>query len=110
MREIKFRAWDDGKMIYPYGALSNIGRFFRVIREDAIIMQYTGLNVKNGKEAYHKDFVRSGIRIYLIEWQVEEARFWLAPQNHSGSWKFMDELKSMEIIGNIYENPILLSE
>ena len=42
--EVKFRAFYDGKMVYPTNALSNINRFFRVIREDAILMQYVGFD------------------------------------------------------------------
>lgn len=110
-RELKFRAFDDGKMVYQTNALISLERLFRVIRQDAIVMQWTGLHDKNGKDGYHKDIVKSGKNLYIIEWQDEEARFWLAPcGKNTESWKFMDMLNSYEIIGNIFENSNLLNE
>lgn len=77
------------------------------IRWDCIgEVQFTGLLDKHGKEGYHKDIVRGGKKLWTIEWQDEEARFLLAPAgDNTGTWKFMDELPRMEIIGNIHENP-----
>lgn len=124
MKNIKFRIWNGSEMEYrimagylgafyvqgldekDYACLS---KFNTKYGDHAPLMQFTGLHDKNGKDGYHKDIVAAGKKLYTIEWQQEEARFWLAPQNHSGSWKFMDELNHMEIIGNIYSNPSLLT-
>lgn len=108
MREIKFRAWDKERKFMKYPKLwdntmpSNWDVFY-------VLMQFTGLHDKNGKEGYHKDIARSGKRLFVIEWQNEEARFWLSPYKGTNDWQFMDMLKSFEIIGNIYENPELLN-
>lgn len=117
-REIKFKAWDkvnnrfcnheflistiNGGVIDIVGVSTD--QDVNLINEDIELLQFTGLKDKNGVEAYHKDIVASGKKHYTIEWQDEEARFWLAPLNHSGTWKFMDELNHMKIIGNTYEN------
>lgn len=58
-REIKFRAFDDGHMItMPLDTNFGISRFFGIIRDDAVIMQFTGLRDKHGKEIYENDIVR----------------------------------------------------
>jgi uncharacterized phage protein (TIGR01671 family) len=71
-REIKFRAFDDGVMIYSHNNEINtdyfqLSWFFNKIREDAIVMQFTGLTDKNGKEIYSKDYVKQGSDYYRIE-------------------------------------------
>jgi hypothetical protein len=115
-REIKFRAWQSKeKKMYIQGDTVDENRkvFWDIWENKSHIsepMQYTGLKDKSGKEGYHKDFVKRGKRIYTIEWQNEEGRFWLAPYNHPGTWRFMDELSIMEIVGNIYETPELLNQ
>jgi len=49
-REIKFRAFDDGKMLsMPINSNYGISRFFGILREDAVIMQFTGMLDCDGK-------------------------------------------------------------
>jgi uncharacterized phage protein (TIGR01671 family) len=58
MREIKFRAWQDNKMVYqPMSGNYALTRFAGFLYEDAIVMQYTGLEDKNGKEIYEGDII-----------------------------------------------------
>jgi uncharacterized phage protein (TIGR01671 family) len=66
-REIKFRAWDDGVMIYEANILhlSNedslvlrLAKFWCNIRNDSKIMQYTGFKDVNGKEIYEGDVLQ----------------------------------------------------
>lgn len=123
MREIKFRAWDDGKMIYPVGALADIKRFFRIIREDAVLMQYTGLKDKNGKEIYEGDYVTMNeftvIKGVLIKSEGEivycdnVASFGVKVldeeiEGNSTTWSVGHFHGGFEVIGNVYQNPELL--
>ena len=109
-REIKFRAFDDGKMIYPTNALSNLNRFFRLIREDAILMQYTGLKDRNDKEIYEGDILRMknvGWKYTLVKFNNGVFAFFTT------EYEYLTPLvpqywEEGEVVGNIYETPELL--
>lgn len=119
-REIKYRAFDDGKILYSHNNSFNddatqLGWFFGRLREDAIIMQFTGLKDINGKEVYEGDINHQG---YVIRWnQLHNCFGWF---NSNG---FISEILSdvydnkgeltyyhlnCPILGNINENPELL--
>jgi len=134
MRKIKFRFWDvvkeemsdvalmidgDGK-IYEwdsYGMDSD-----ETIRY--ILMQYTGLKDKNGKEIYEGDIVRdSNGYMGWIEWiapkfkvahkQVDYKSFSIVNDEEIFDWyvDYVSLRKNLwEIIGNIHENPELLDD
>ena len=88
---------------------------------DFILMQYTGLKDKNGKEIYEGDILRlwrstgkNGElrREYYKPLLVEYCELWTQfvvvdkPNKiQMGIWK---EFGAFEVIGNIYENPELL--
>jgi len=133
-REIKFRAFDDGKMLsMPINTNYGISRFFGFLRQDAVVMQFTGLKDKNAKDIYEDDIVR----ILYTDWASKSDNDkrtlsqYLIDISHKGVVKFNQvsfevELYSkkynefifnslnygkhgfIEIIGNIYENPELL--
>jgi hypothetical protein len=70
------------------------------------LMQYTGLPDKHGKDGCESDICKApnGL-IFQIVWDKERVRFRF--KDHL--FNISDEFKSMEIIGNIYENPELLN-
>lgn len=123
MREIKFRAWSRkfGGMIYPnseYSINVHSSTVWKDARDDesAILMQFTGLKDKNGKEIYEGDIVqlRRGSQ-YEVKWNDNEAMWWLVHAKREcddygllythNIW--LNEPK--EIIGNIYEHGHLLN-
>ena len=100
MRVIKFRAWDahNKKMWYP--TVLGLG-------EDGILpegyCQYTGLKDKNGKEIYYDDIYMD----HFMKWRriVGEmtVAHWLIDED-----KMNRPMQTIEVIGNIYENPELM--
>jgi U3 small nucleolar ribonucleoprotein component len=120
MREIKFRAWGaknplesnekemDYNPIIPYDwSLNDV---FSDI--DKVFMQYTGLKDKNGKEIYEGDVIRS------IHWfgDMDESECLTEVKMpdifillEGGKDQGVDR-STIEVIGNIYENPELIEK
>ena len=130
MTEIKFRAWDKKKkkMFYLDGIIHlHLGLIAWTFsspdevyvcggkRDNGILMQYTGLKDKNGKEIYEGDIVK--YREYSSNEKSELCKIeWFEGYEGDG-FKMTgfvspayDYPTDVEIIGNIYENPELMKE
>ena len=131
MRTIKFRGRCAFSGVWRYG-------FYYVSKENHIIRnendresivleksvgQFTGLHDKNGKEIYEGDLVSDGNFIYEVEYNVQNTKFCIDPKKKINSeFTLIDVInynqlgngyysrKDLEIIGNIYENPELLTD
>jgi len=113
MKELKFRAWD-GENLFLSGECDNyeLGMWFEAHSKkglhgkENVIMQFTGLKDKNGKDIYEGDVVliKTGVFIWKSKGQCEvefwDGRFMSGKENLS-NWT------DVEVIGNIYENPEL---
>jgi len=76
--------------------------------EDRPIMQYTGINDKNGVEIYENDIVRDRNN---QNWFVVWHRYgWFLHDGKQAIWK--DDMSDceLEVIGNICANPELLED
>ena len=127
MREIKFRAWDSAKKIMR--SVANIythsHSVFVLVREAAggppelirteCLMQYTGVKDKNGVEIYEGDIIRGHTGRYnvdcVVRWSSGNCGFIAVPTITERTYLCLNpgSTKSYEVIGNIYENPELVS-
>lgn len=151
-REIKFRAWDfnlkemidvddiqfyrgddvevNGIKLKPkprseHPTIINTRSAWRIADgQDVVLMQFTGLLDKNGKEIYEGDIVETSVN--KKRWEVLQKDYsYMFATNHitqipmwknwTGGyffWEFLQLLKKakgeIEIIGNIYSNPELI--
>ena len=123
----KFRAWtEEGKVmyydVYPFKddtlllSYDEIA-FDEVPASDFILMQSTGLKDKSGKEIFEGDIVKykSGCNTYTEEVAYDKnfAGFGVRDANTDIIFTFWElaediDLISLEVVGNIYENPELL--
>ena len=128
MKQVKFRAWEKNskEMIDVYdidfvGGMINSNTAWRGL-EEVELMQYTGLNDKNGKERYFDHIVKITWRkdtdsylqqgddyiekefIARIVWHIDRIVYVLANRKKLNCPSDVQ----VEVIGNIYENPELL--
>ena len=133
MRELKFRAWDklDNRMIVDEqgfiplkvtnkGVLKlspeHVDELWTIVNGDRFeMMQYTGLKDKNGKEIYEGDICETVTYSGKPFGTIDIVKF------SGGAFKLTDiedallpihlddsDIQSIEVIGNIYENPYLV--
>jgi len=123
MREIKFRLWNpqEKKMFYDvqdcFHDMYGDGVFgehgFNELLEDAkegrcVLMQYTGLKDKNGKEIWEGDIVE-GIRGVKGECKFKKGRFLVEYEDEMELTFIYENKTDIKVLGNIYENPELLT-
>lgn len=142
MRPIKFRAWNkqNGMMEvvaldfksapdvtcrwgYESGGFYSEGHFTNSEqaakdggKKACIVMQFTGLLDKNGKEIYEGDIVQQELKdkiigIGKVYWHDNNARFIISSfSSRMNEWQFplSQYAGTFEVLGNIYENSELL--
>ena len=120
-REVKFRAWDpQRRQMHQWGAgVVAVDHQLNVTTVPAgtdlpsgtVLMQFTGLYDKNGREIYDGDICRVDhldprydVVYRVVSWDAGEAGWSVGVGVPSEvSW-------SHEVVGNVYENPELLTE
>jgi uncharacterized phage protein (TIGR01671 family) len=140
-REIKFRAWD-GKTMCPVAQIewdsdldvnralcayqievegfADVALEWVVEDEGLVLMQFTGLKDKNGKEIYEGDILpaRFGLGNRAVVWDVGACGFELVDgfgDDFTEGEHLLDVSGELdlgynpwEVVGNIYENPDLI--
>jgi len=119
-REIKFRAWHKSakEMLYPENGKQSYVFCWGEEGQPVIIMQFTGLKDKQGKEIYEGDILKSeswgkNTKVknpyHVVEWRRVG---WIAI-GYNGQMKVnpsLDVKSDFEVIGNIYEHSHLLNK
>lgn len=122
----KFRAWDKENKKYVYNIEKGLEFYstagnLRVMTLAEIaessrynLEQCTGLKAKNGKLIYEGDILASNNECfrekYKVEFWQQYSQFLLVGINTIGGAFGIVEQNSLEIIGNIHENPKLLED
>ncbi len=126
-REIKFRAWDKKNKIMTYSPINcinfdgqlllNDGQYYDIEKTDYVLMQFTGLLDKNGKEIYEGDIVcwtfneKQKNQIVYHEGCFGHLNLTGINKEHS-EFIPINKVRAeyMIVCGNIYQNPELLTE
>ena len=116
MREILFRMYDGVKMVYDglviyNGELYEDWRAFEDgIKSDNPLMQYTGLDDKNGVKIFEGDVVRylnsieSGNGVVIFD-TCAFLFNWIDIDETDSLLRYFQCSEELEVIGNVHDNP-----
>lgn len=131
-REIKFRAWNGKRMalpeysddedfyITPEGEVKYITEVgcerhrHSFSRQGWVLMQYTGLKDRNGKEIYEGDIIQGDFPLLIVGFNTKTAAFGASKScvfDAGNMYWFNNDIDILrdewKVIGNIYEHPHL---
>ena len=113
MREIKFRAWEpihqrmfECEVVAYNKGYEDLASFEDGISQD-IIMQFTSIQDKNGVDIYEGDILGYKDKRKHSKTVVKYNKVYAEEYGMYMGFNVSDDL---EVIGNIYENPELLTE
>ena len=121
-RSIKFRVWDRKNRSFKLPSDERVEGTMFVLSKEGILFssvnfvfqQFTGLLDKNGKEIYEGDIIQEfpdSTYKSIVNWSKDG--LWYGLSLDSNSFGMGNELylyPKCQVIGNIFENPSLLSQ
>jgi len=118
MREIKFRGFGHHRgMVYDLVTFEGTSPIYKMNCVCDVLMQFTGLHDKNGKEIYEGDILTHNKFDEYYICKFEDGQFsYKEFDRHDksyGNYYYMEQKeleRYCEIIGNIYENHELLEK
>lgn len=119
MREIKFRAWNGKEMVDPFIPRNedwlgpDVNELIDTLQHEwnYKLMQYTGLKDKNGKKIYKGDILQINDEEHEGNAKIVCVEYKRGGFVDSYFHRYIGDIKTykIEIIGNKYENPELLT-
>ncbi len=119
MREILFRGkridngeWVEGDLIHaPDGraAISTDDDLLEVQHET--VCQYTGLTDKGSRKIWENDIIRYNKKLFRVAWEADCTHFAAYPLDKEIRYApclNIGTMKSVEVVGNIFDNPELI--
>ena len=118
-REIKFRAYlkqeKEMREVFSFcdkfiKVIVGMGTAWKLpINEFEPIMQFTGLKDKNGKDIYEGDIIKTINNNFGVIVKKDHCFEVTVSENQSSLYR-ADWIEQSEILGNIFDNPNLISE
>ena len=124
MRDIKFRAWDKSQVYMAYQGTPDLETFQSFVFHfgDDVLMQFTGFKDKNRKEIYESDILidkesdefGNDISGYLPVVFCQNTGQWCVDNSFKKDGSHLVNIveylgiEHLEVVGNIYENPLVL--
>lgn len=111
MREIKFRVWSTIQNKYKFPVLDVTNDFNLHKEKGHVFQQYTGLKDAIGKEIYEGDVISFAFRTkdanFLYQGVVVFDEFMFVVDVPNGDGFSLNRINSVNVIGNIHQNPEL---
>jgi hypothetical protein len=112
MRDIRFRAWDTENKEWVYSKPMPDMGFWEWVSYDntTIFNEWTGITDKNGKYIYEGDIVKHSNGIKKVYYDEQTISFQMDLSNYVLDQEIGYDIRKIEVIGNIYQNPELLNK
>lgn len=73
------------------------------------VCQYTGLTDKSGRKVFEGDIVKIGLEQYEVWWNCDSSSLTLSNESKSRGL-YLSHSETIEVIGNIFDNPGLIGD